>query len=133
MLFAFPGSPMVYYGDEAGMEGWEDPFNRGSYPWGKEDADLKAHFTLLASLRKAHPALQKGTIRYLAAQDGLLVFARELDGKTLICAVNAGEAPEKLTLPWNGVATDLLSGTQLTAQNGVLTHYLLPRSGMLLL
>lgn len=133
ILFSFPGSPMVYYGDEAGMEGWEDPFNRGSYPWGGEDADLKARFTLLAALRKAHPALQRGAIRYLAAEGSLLVFARELDGETLICAVNAGETPEKLTLPWNGTATDLLSGTHLTAQDGVLTHYLPPRSGMLLL
>ena len=133
ILFSFPGSPMVYYGDEAGMEGWEDPFNRGSYPWGGEDADLKARFTQLAAARKAHPALQRGTIRYRAAEGPLLVFARELDGETLICAVNAGETPEKLTLPWNGTATDLLSGAQFAAQSGKLTLYLSPRSGMLLL
>ena len=34
VLFTFPGAPTVYYGDEAGMEGWEDPFNRAGYPWG---------------------------------------------------------------------------------------------------
>lgn len=32
VLFTFPGSPMIYYGDEAGMEGFEDPLNRGTYP-----------------------------------------------------------------------------------------------------
>ena len=33
ILYTFPGSPMLYYGDEAGMQGFEDPFNRGPYPW----------------------------------------------------------------------------------------------------
>ena len=42
VLFTFPGAPTVYYGDEAGMEGWEDPFNRAGYPWGQEDSELKA-------------------------------------------------------------------------------------------
>ena len=40
VIFAFPGSPMVYYGDEAGMEGFEDPFNRRTYPRGREDGEL---------------------------------------------------------------------------------------------
>ena len=37
-------SPCVYYGDEAGMEGYRDPFNRGCYPWGEEDPDLLAWY-----------------------------------------------------------------------------------------
>ena len=40
ILYTFPGSPMLYYGDEAGMQGFEDPFNRGTYPWGRENAEL---------------------------------------------------------------------------------------------
>ena len=34
LLYSFPGSPTVFYGDEAGMQGFEDPLNRGTYPWG---------------------------------------------------------------------------------------------------
>ena len=52
VLFTFPGVPTVYYGDEVGMEGWEDPFNRGVYPWGQEDSALKAYFARLARLRR---------------------------------------------------------------------------------
>ena len=37
LQMTFPGVPAVYYGDEAGMEGYSDPFNRGVYPWGRED------------------------------------------------------------------------------------------------
>ena len=47
VLFAFPGSPMVYYGDEAGLEGFEDPFNRRTYPWGREDGELLAWYAAL--------------------------------------------------------------------------------------
>ena len=40
VLFAFPGSPTIYYGDEAGMEGYRDPFNRGCFTWDRQDTEL---------------------------------------------------------------------------------------------
>ena len=41
-LLAFmPGVPCIYYGDEAGLEGYADPYTRGTYPWGKEDEELR--------------------------------------------------------------------------------------------
>ena len=67
ILYTFPGSPMLYYGDEAGMQGFEDPFNRGTYPWGRENAELVQYFQQLGALRKSHEALQRGTIVYRAA------------------------------------------------------------------
>ena len=57
VLFTFPGAPTVYYGDEAGMEGWEDPFNRAGYPWGQEDSELKSFFSKLAHLRREQPRI----------------------------------------------------------------------------
>ena len=56
LLFCFPGSPTVYYGDEAGMEGFEDPFNRRTYPWGREDGELLEWYTALGKARRALPA-----------------------------------------------------------------------------
>ena len=64
VLFTFPGAPTVYYGDEAGMEGWEDPFNRAGYPWGQEDSELKSFFSKLAHLRREQPALQTGQLHW---------------------------------------------------------------------
>ena len=46
LLYSFPGSPTLFYGDEAGMQGFEDPLNRGTFPWGGEDAALTAFFPL---------------------------------------------------------------------------------------
>ena len=76
ILYTFPGSPMLYYGDEAGMQGFEDPFNRGTYPWGHEDEELLRCFRQLGALRRAHEALQSGTIVYHAAQGRVLAFSR---------------------------------------------------------
>ena len=47
LQFTLPGSPSIYYADEAGMEGAKDPFNRRTYPWGKEDPDVLDHFRYL--------------------------------------------------------------------------------------
>ena len=133
VMFAFPGSPTIYYGDEAGLEGWEDPFNRGSYPWGSENAELKAHFTALGAARSEFKALQQGEIRYLAAGGPILAFVRETSEQTVLCAANADSRAHTVHLPWQGeTARDLLSGKEFTAENGVLTLPLEPISAMLL-
>lgn len=56
----FPGVPVVYYGDEAGMEGCADPFNRGMYPWGKEDKSMIEWYKKWIKLRNETDALRKG-------------------------------------------------------------------------
>lgn len=50
--YMLPGAPSLYYGDEAGLTGMADPFNRGCFPWGSEDAELTAWFKRLGALRK---------------------------------------------------------------------------------
>ena len=134
LLFCFPGSPTVYYGDEAGMEGFEDPFNRRPYPWGQEDGELLGWFKQLGALRKDHPALRRGTIRYVAAEGPLLAFARADDGEELLCVCNAGDAPVPLPLP--GKTASPLAGSPalspLEEDEGVQIT-LPPRSGAALL
>ena len=52
LLFTFPGAPTLYYGDEAGLEGGRDPWNRRTYPWGREDHSLLVWCRTLGQLRK---------------------------------------------------------------------------------
>ena len=52
LQYFLPGVPSLYYGDEAGMEGFEDPINRRPFPWGKEDRDILSHYQKLGELRK---------------------------------------------------------------------------------
>ena len=133
ILFTFPGSPTVYYGDEVGMEGWEDPFNRGTYPWGHEDEALKVRFTLLGRQRNQRPALQKGTIRYRLAEGPLLAYEREYGRDICLIVVNADHKPHHLTLPWSqDRAEDLLSGQVFESPDGQLSLTLPPYGGLLL-
>ncbi|MEG0765485.1 MAG: glycoside hydrolase family 13 protein [Pseudoflavonifractor sp.] len=132
VLFAFPGSPTLYYGDEAGMEGFEDPFNRQTFPWGHEDLDLTAYFTALGRARQKLEALRGGDIAYVRAEGHVLAFTRSLGGQTVLCAVNAGNRSEVLTLPWTGTAQDPLGGEAPLLRDGSLTLHLPPMTGRLI-
>ena len=133
ILYTFPGTPMLYYGDEAGMQGFEDPFNRGTYPWGHEDPELLAWFRTLGALRREHDALQCGAITYHAAQGRALAFSRRTNGDHCITAVNAGSEPVTLTLPWDApLALDVLSQQEFFCGDGLLRLTLEPYGTMLL-
>ena len=98
LMFCFPGSPTIYYGDEAGMEGFEDPFNRQTYPWGHEDTDLLEWYRALGWLRGQHPALRRGSIRYVCGKGPLLAFLRESREERLLCVFNAGDTEQLFPL-----------------------------------
>lgn len=78
LQFFLPGIPCIYYGDEAGLEGYKDPFNRGTYPWGNEDRNLLLFTTELGKIRKyCINALAEGTIRFIDAAGDYCIFRRE--------------------------------------------------------
>ena len=88
LQYTLPGTPSLYYGDEALMEGYKDPFNRRTYPWGREDQELLAHFRWLGQLRKNSETLRLGDISFFEAQDQRIGFTRSLDGKAVRIYVN---------------------------------------------
>ena len=132
VLFTFPGAPTVYYGDEVGMEGWEDPLNRGTYPWGRENWNLKALFTRLGQLRQKKPCLQRGVIRWLFSLGPVMAYVREWKREKLVTVVNASDQVQHLTLPLPQHMTDLLTGRTYFPQDGQLPLELPPRTGLLL-
>lgn len=111
---------MVYYGDEAGMEGFEDPFNRRTYPWGDEDGTLVDWFTALGQLRKNSSALRRGSIRYIAGRGSLLVFLRETEEETIMVAVNRGNDIASFHLPCGTQITKLLGEGDTVKTNSLL-------------
>ena len=132
LLFAFPGSPTVYYGDEAGMEGFEDPFNRRTFPWGHEEPELLDWFTRLGHLRQESAALRRGGIRYRVSDGPLLAFTRTCGEETILAAFNTGDQTAALRLE-DGERVQLLLGAarfQSAPQGHTLT--LPPRTGSLM-
>ena len=93
LQYTLPGSPSLYYGDEACMEGYRDPFNRRPYPWGREDPEFMAHFLRLGQLRKEFEALRLGDIQFFAAGDKHIGFTRSYNGRTFRVYCNRSGDP----------------------------------------
>ncbi|MFP8761857.1 maltodextrin glucosidase [Klebsiella sp. 1SOBk11mer] len=95
-LFSWPGVPCIYYGDEVGVDGNNDPFCRKPFPWDPalQDTQLLALYQRMAKLRKAHQALRYGGCQVIYAEDNVVVFVRVYKQQRVLVAINRGEACE---------------------------------------
>ena len=84
----WPGSPTVYYGDEAGVCGFTDPDNRRTYPWGREDKEMVDFHRDVIHLHKEYPFLRNGSVRFLWNDFQGLVFGRFSFDERLIVLIN---------------------------------------------
>jgi glycosidase len=124
----YPGSPTIYYGDEVGLGGGEDPYNRAPYPWadegGEPDEALLADFKRLTALRQALPVLRHGSLSAPLYLDEHVVLLARQDGKTwAITATNNSLEPRavKIRLPFAaGRLRDGLSGESVRVSDGEL-------------
>lgn len=140
----FPGAPSIYYGDEVGLAGGDDPYNRASYPWadegGKPDLALLADFKRLTALRHATPVLRHGSIGAPLHIDAHVVVLARQDGRqwAITATNNAPQARTvRLRLPaglaQTGKLRDALGGAELTVRAGELELSVPPLSGRVLL
>ncbi len=102
-LLTFPGAPCLYYGDEIGMQGGKDPLCRGGFIWERTrwNQDIYHSTRNLIALRRAHPALRRGTMTTLPANAGPRVYcsARADATETLVVALNTGSRAATFDLP----------------------------------
>lgn len=144
----FPGTPSVYYGDEAGLEGYRDPLNRRTYPWGQEDASLVAWYRQLIGLRNQYPVLQTGDWRSIPIQPDVYGYLRTITGgydefgnpaedNTALILLNRSHLSQEVTAVVPGVIgsmSDILCGEQeLAVHEGKVSVLLAPYEGKLLL
>lgn len=87
LQFLLPGVPSVYYGDEVGLQGYEDPMNRAPFPWGKEDEEILSHYRFLGDVRKRFKDVLLGGMD-VKEQGELLILHRFQNGKNLYAVVN---------------------------------------------
>lgn len=92
LQFTVFGVPSIYYGDEAGVEGYGDPFCRKPFPWGREDADLLSHYRALGKLRHEHPVLSRGEFRFVEHDATSFAFERADENERIVVLANMGEA-----------------------------------------
>lgn len=89
--FTLPGIPSIYYGDEAGIQGFKDPFNRVCYPWGHENKDLISWYQFLGTIRKHCSALVDGEFIPISAALGCISYARIKNNDILVIIANRNE------------------------------------------
>ncbi|HYH94004.1 MAG TPA: alpha-amylase family glycosyl hydrolase, partial [Candidatus Saccharimonadales bacterium] len=98
-----PGAPCVYYGDEVGLRGGNDPANRAAFPWdeGRWDTNLRAFVRAVLRLRGTEPALRHGSTTAIGTAGPALALERRLGWDRLVAAVNpgGGEVSLDITLP----------------------------------
>jgi glycosidase len=124
--YTLPGMQTVYYGDEVGVTGADDPDDRRTYPWpqegGKPDVLLAAHYGTLGLVRAATPVLRDGSLAALQSDDanGTLAYGRKTGTQAAIVALDKGAAGQTVTIPTAGFVPD---GTTFRAVYGVGTSF----------
>ena len=98
LQFTLPGTPMVFAGDEIGLEGVTGEDGRRTMPWAHRDAwdhETLAAYGALARLRREHPALTVGGLRWAYADDDCVAYLREHADETLLVVARrtAGQSP----------------------------------------
>ncbi|HHX57890.1 MAG TPA: glycoside hydrolase family 13 protein [Clostridiales bacterium] len=99
LQFFLPGVPCVYYGDESGMQGYKDPFNRQCYNWGHEDKELIDFTKKLIEIRKSSKVFLDGKLIFLTLDENVLVFARARSErqKAVVIFLNRSDSVQTIT------------------------------------
>jgi glycosidase len=148
------GAPMVYYGDEAGInapgrEGFGDPYNRAPYPWTDASGNVDVYgppadymlswYRRLGALRHDLPVLRSGTFSTLFANNNVFAFARAgAPNKPVIVALNKGAQAATVSIPLRGLypngteLEDALGGAKVTTGQGRINVSVPPRGGVVL-
>ena len=139
---SYPGAPTVYYGDEVGVTGGDDPYNRGTYPWadmgGKPDLALRARFKQLITMRHQHAVLRRGSLEApYFVDEHVMVLLRKLGDRWAVTAVNNATSTRRVELLLPDAApgywADALGGELFSAEGRRLVLEVPPMFGRVLI
>ena len=105
MIYTLPGVPCVYYGDEIGMQGYRDPFNRAFFDWNSTEQRLRGPLKTLAELRRSCDAFDGGTMELVRAEGDVLHYRRV--GKTQTAEIVLNRGPHLLVEEAFGKSTEV--------------------------
>ena len=136
-MFAYPGAPCIYYGDEIGMDGEHDPYCRKSFSWDEStwDKNLLGYAKELIDLRKKNPALRRGDYQRLWSAEGVYAFSRSYEGKTFVVALNTSETPQQVHITYEAKKSPkpvFGEASEISVEDGRLRFTVPARSGVVL-
>ena len=131
LQFTYAGAPTIYYGDEIGMVGGDDPDDRRTFEWGVEaegKRELVEWYASMAAVREAYPALRTGSVEAFSSGNAdVMSFVRRDSADALIVLANRAASESVITLDLDALniegetLTDLITGETFTAENGTVT------------
>lgn len=108
MQYTLPGVPSVYYGDEVGLEGFEDPINRRTFPWDNINHELLEHYKKLGAMRSKYRDLMVGDMTVLQ-HEALLIYQRSNGDRVMRVVINMSDSPQMVSVTH---AINAISGEQ---------------------
>lgn len=125
MQMTMVGVPIIYYGDEVGVDGGTDPSNRKTYPWGKEDKKILNKYKKLVQIRNSSKILKKGDIEFIACDSDVICYKRQLDDKNLFILINRNPKEIKKVfvdgLSGEIYRTDMITGRKKHIDHGTVS------------
>lgn len=112
LQYTLPGVPSVYYGDEAGLQGYRDPFNRGCYPWGNENRELIEFYKTLGKIRRENSVFKEGKFIPVSAEMGCVAYMREDENSRVLIVANRNAHEIDYYLPQESVFSSALYGSR---------------------
>jgi cyclomaltodextrinase / maltogenic alpha-amylase / neopullulanase len=115
-----PGAPSIYYGDEIGLAGGNDPANRTAFPWdpARWDGELRDYVKAVVALRAAEPAVRHGATVAIGSNGAAMALERRLDHDRLVVAINPADVPIDLDVTIDDVARGYLDRIVLPMAGG---------------
>ncbi len=130
LQFTLPGVPCVFYGDEAGMEGYQDPFCRRCFPWDNIDGELHGFYQKLGKLRTGtlREIFAEGSYREIFADTGCIVYQRKIGQKSVVVYVNRSSCEYNLKFAgeWKELLSEKIFDGKISisaCSYGILTQY----------
>lgn len=88
ILYLLPGIPVIYYGDEVGVYGYKDPYNRKTFPWDNMDEEILNHYIKLGNIRHENNIIKNGELNISCCGEHTIIIEREINNEKIICIVS---------------------------------------------